>query len=249
MSTVNGTNQTTGTADTTTTTRQTNDSLGKDDFLKLLVAQLQNQDPLAPMSDTDFIAQMAQFSSLEQMQNMNTMMQTTKATSMIGSLVTWANDNGELFSGVATGVQIVNGQPKLMIGADIQIDVDDVISVEPLIDTTELMTRATAMIGQTVVWNTGEGYNLTGTVKSVKMVNGQPKLQLEDTMLDVAKIKETVPENLDDLVGKTVTWSDADGHTLSGKVLSWMTDSNGAKKLMIEGSLISVAQVAEVMNA
>ena len=246
MTTVNNATATTG---STTTTKNSASALGKDEFLKLLVAQLQNQDPLNPMEDTEFIAQMAQFSSLEQMQNMNTMMQTTKATSMIGSLVTWANDKGELFSGVATGVQMVNGQPKLMIGADTQVDVDKIITIEPLIDTTELMTRATAMIGQSVVWNTGEGYNLTGTVKSVKMVNGQPKLQLNDTLLDVSKIKETVPENLDDLKGKTVTWSDADGHTLSGKVLSWTADSNGAKKLVIEGSLISVAQVTEVTNA
>lgn len=246
MTTVNNATAT-GTTGSTTTTKS-NDALGKDDFLKLLVAQLQNQDPLNPMEDTEFIAQMAQFSSLEQMQNMNTMMQTTKATSMIGSLVTWANDKGELLSGVATGVQIVNGQPKLLIG-DTMIDVDKIVTVEPLIDTTELMARATGMIGKSVNWNTGEGYNLTGTVKSVKMVNGQPKLQLDDTLLDAAKIKETVPENIDDLVGKTVTWSDADGHTLSGKVTKWMADSNGNKILVIEGSLISVAQVAEVMNA
>lgn len=47
-----------------------NSNLGKDAFLQLLITQLQNQDPTNPMEDRDFIAQMAQFSSLEQMQNM-----------------------------------------------------------------------------------------------------------------------------------------------------------------------------------
>ncbi|MED5414492.1 MAG: flagellar hook assembly protein FlgD [Candidatus Latescibacterota bacterium] len=83
------------------TVNQANANLGKEDFLKLLTVQLRYQDPLNPMENTEFIAQMAQFSSLEQLQNMNqsldrnlgseqqlhTAFQNNLATSLVGRTV------------------------------------------------------------------------------------------------------------------------------------------------------------------
>ena len=57
-------------AATTPAPTDPNASLGKDDFLKLFVAQMQHQDPMNPTDNSEFMAQMAQFSSLEQMSNM-----------------------------------------------------------------------------------------------------------------------------------------------------------------------------------
>lgn len=57
-------------------------SVGKDEFMKLLLAQLKNQDPLKPMDGTDFAAQLAQFSSLEQLMNLNTTLKTQSVNQM-----------------------------------------------------------------------------------------------------------------------------------------------------------------------
>ena len=82
-------------------TEATNDTLGKDAFLKLLIAKLSNQDPLNPMEDREFISQMATFSSLEPMQNMNktldTMAEANKfsAVSYVGKAVAFTKGEGE----------------------------------------------------------------------------------------------------------------------------------------------------------
>ena len=126
---VTGVNYSSGTASSTSTsTTKTNNELGKDDFLQLLVTQLQHQDPLAPMEDKDFIAQMAQFTSLEQMKNMNNAVQITQATSYIGKQVTWADSQGIEQRGIVTAIRIVNSEPKVMIGSE-SLELKKIMSV------------------------------------------------------------------------------------------------------------------------
>ncbi|MDE7232529.1 MAG: flagellar hook capping protein, partial [Lachnospiraceae bacterium] len=64
-----------------------NDSLDKDAFLQLLVAQMKYQDPLEPTSNTEYISQYATFSELEQMQNMSASMDLFRASSLVGQTV------------------------------------------------------------------------------------------------------------------------------------------------------------------
>ena len=111
--------------------------LGKDDFLKLLVGQLKNQNPMEPSSDTDFIAQMAQFSQLEQTTNMAKVnselvaqQRGARAVSLLGHTVTYPAADGVSTTGVVDKVEWSAGLPTLTVAGLAGIDPDSVTAVQ-----------------------------------------------------------------------------------------------------------------------
>jgi flagellar basal-body rod modification protein FlgD len=81
-----------------------NAQLGKDSFLKLFVAQLQHQDPMNPMEDSDFMGQMASFSTLEQVSNMAVANERSATVGLIGRTVTYTDKNNVSYTGTVEKV-------------------------------------------------------------------------------------------------------------------------------------------------
>lgn len=104
------------------------DLSGTDTFLKLLVAQLQNQDPTSPMDDQSFITELAQFNTVEQMINLKqsvdaevTSQQAGEGVAMLGKTITFTipgigGNNSTTGQGAVTGVMMQGGQVQLQVG-------------------------------------------------------------------------------------------------------------------------------------
>lgn len=182
--------------------------LGKDDFLKLMITQLKYQDPMEPTDNKEFIAQMAQFSSLEQMTNMSAgfeklagMMESTlrefsvgQAINMIGRTVT-AVFPTEMVTGKVTS------EAKLYSAAN---NTSNVIKIVPI--NTQLVVLAKAGNMFQVQLSTGTtGYinedylkvddvpKETGVVTGMKIVDGLPNVEVNGKVIPISYI-ETVSQ-------------------------------------------------------
>ena len=115
----------------TASTRQLGgNALGKDDFLKLLVTQLRNQDPLNPLDQNQFLAQTAQFSSLEQLQSINQELSNLSAASTGPNLGQAAALLGKTVQVAARDVQLSSSSTPLDFSLDgratgVQLDILD----------------------------------------------------------------------------------------------------------------------------
>lgn len=152
-------------------------AIGKDVFLKMLVAQLKNQNPLSPLDGTDFAAQLAQFSSLEQLTNMSSQMESLSSSigsmvnsqlvTMIGSEVT---ANGDTITADGTAKTLTYSLPSDVKSG--QVDIYD--SSGRLVSTLPIGSARAGI--NTVVWNSPDSgaytFAVSGTDLQGKTVSG-----------------------------------------------------------------------------
>jgi len=159
-------------AGTTTTTGKPGDpltaaggALGKTEFLRLLVQELTNQDPLKPADNTQFIAQLAQFSTLEQMQNMNdgfgkmqSSFQAAEARGLLGVPVTAINGStGATVEGIVDQI-IVNANGSVRVDVNgTPVDLADIVSIGTGATASANGTSGAQLPGTLVPPTTGSG--------------------------------------------------------------------------------------------
>lgn len=121
---------------TPTTPTNPNGTLGDDEFLQLMVTQLQDQNPLSPTDPSSYLSELAQFTSLEQETNtatstsaLETSSQTTEALSLLGKNVTYIATDGSTETGSVSSVDLSGSSPTLTIGGQTGISTTQVQSV------------------------------------------------------------------------------------------------------------------------
>ncbi|WP_088322063.1 flagellar hook capping FlgD N-terminal domain-containing protein [Ureibacillus manganicus] len=195
-----------------------NSALGKDAFLQLLVTQLQHQDPTAPMDNTEYISQLAQFSSLEQTQNMTKAIenllisqqqtQLMNYTTFIGKEVEWheitdeVDDEGNFIvnngKGVIEQMKFVDGDPVFILEDGKEISSGNISSVFNNSHSgnnvpENPLVEASKLIGKTIRYESnGEWVN--SIIQSVKTNNRTIEYLLENNTLLTKDQFEVIPK-------------------------------------------------------
>jgi flagellar basal-body rod modification protein FlgD len=179
-------------ASTASSSTQTQ-TLGKDDFLKLLVTQLQNQDPLNPADSTQFVAQLAQFSSLEQLTNVNDNLKTVQlfdqsinnaqAVNFVGKTIKASGSIFELGSGETHEIQYQLGED----AAKVYVSINDATGTT----VRKIEMDHMAAGSQSVVWN-GADENGNAVPDGIYSFSVQAVNSDGEAMTSAAYIKETV---------------------------------------------------------
>ena len=167
--------------------RNVGGEMGKNDFLLLLATQMRFQDPLNPQSDSDFASGLAQFSSLEQMQNMNhtlEAMASYQSYSLVGKFViaeTMVDGVMMELPGVVDSIFMSKGIAMAQIGEYVVpvSSIKEVFDTQNILTSEMLMQTSTNLIGRTIVAEV-DGEDIEGVVTRILVDKGSLMAQIDD---------------------------------------------------------------------
>ncbi len=195
--------------------RGKNDTISTETFFNLLMAEMSNQDPLEPTSNTEFVSQMAQFTALQAQQDNLKYSMSNYAAGLVGKTLTMnaQSDDGTLLSGVCTGVNISGSTVKVIVGGT-QYDLSAVKGINDTENTGTLHTISEALgfVGKEVMvkvlGDDGKFYYARGKVESAEMQDGDAKIVIDDYLYSIDEIVHVSESNDNAADNKTDTPTD-----------------------------------------
>lgn len=173
--------------------KKSNSDLQFQDFINMLASELKYQDPTDPVSSTEYVAQMAQFSSLSEMENIRSSMDNVQAYSMIGKSVIYQTTdsagNTTMKAGIVDSVITSNGTAYLSVNGEL-VELGAVLKTA---DTSKPdNSEAYSLIGKTVTYQTvdsaGNTSETTGRVDSVVIKDGIAYLSVDDKLVELSSV-------------------------------------------------------------
>jgi flagellar basal-body rod modification protein FlgD len=245
-------------------------ALGKDDFLKLLVAQLQNQDPLDPMDNAEFMSQTAQFSMLEELQSQSALFEDmafsqklTQAAGMIGMRAqVYDPVTGDLVTSPITGLTIQDGDVYFIID-EIAYRFEDLVEIYgPQDAITNELEHGLSLIGKKVTVTDDNDLEHVGTVWAVEVRDDKVFIRISDNegrysldsitqvsqadgALSAAEVAEAAG-----LVGQyaKVTHPNT-GETVEGVIEGIAFSNNSGLHVTINGGHYSYSDIIEIVRS
>ena len=221
------TNSVPGVNTATTSTTSGSSTMGKDDFLKLMIEELKNQDPMNPMDGTQYASQLAQFSSLEQLTNLNDTMTASAATN---STLTQSINN--------MMVSNLIGKETKLSGSDI------VLNGQSSIDLGYNLPSQASSVEVNIYDSNGA---IVKTINSSKLSSGDSKLSWDLTDNNGSKVSNgnyTFKVTAADASGSSITSSLYKYGTIDG-----VKFNSSGTVVLIDGAEYSISEIAEITNS
>lgn len=240
-------------------------SLDMSQFLDLMIAELSNQDPTEPMSNSEVMAQLTEMTAINTNKQLQTTLESVQlgqnvstASSMIGRIVQAMTDDGTAVSGKVESISIQDGEPMLHIGEH-TIALDSVSNIlSPEMINGDIVVDSDKLIGSTIIGRTDAGETVTGVVDRVTFEDGQVWIHVGDQKVRMQNIDDAVPAgtilmpdgtaiDAKSVIGQMVRATTTDGKTSVGQV-DGVTVNGNSVMILMGGKEFTIDQLSEIFN-